>query len=109
MGTTTRPYPISVRKTGLAVIHIPIEAIQHAGTASTPDGEPLSTQTVLRILCDCRCQAIADAAGGTSVGVGRTSRIIPGWLRRAIRWRDQTCRFPGCARRHWIDVHHLIH
>ena len=101
--------PKDLPSPSLAVLHVPIEAIEARGTASTADGEPLSTDTLLRILCDCRWQVVADGAGGTSLGVGRASRVVPGWLRRVVRWRDQTCRFPGCARRHWIDVHHLVH
>lgn len=93
----------------LLVVHLPVEAIAGAGGAATTDGEALSTETLLRLLCDCRWHPVVDGPGGVCAGVGRTSRVIPAWLRRVVRWRDRTCRFPGCARAHWIDAHHLLH
>ncbi len=50
-----------------------------------------------------------DGADGLPVGIGRTSRKIPGWLSRQIRRRDNGCRFPGCERTRWAHVHHLVH
>jgi hypothetical protein len=41
--------------------------------------------------------------------VGRRVRTIPAALRRALRLRDQRCRFPGCHNHRFVDVHHLIH
>jgi hypothetical protein len=40
--------------------------------------------------------------------VGRRTRTVPPALRRALEYRDGTCRFPGCGVRH-TDAHHVRH
>ena len=44
-----------------------------------------------------------------TVGIGRVSRQIPAWLRRALDHRDEGCRFPSCARTRWTHAHHIHH
>ena len=51
---------------------------------------------------------VEDAAGKT-IDVGRKTRTIPAALRRALEARDQTCRFPGCSHRRFLDAHHVEH
>jgi hypothetical protein len=46
---------------------------------------------------------------GNPLSVGRKTRSIPPALRRALRSRDQGCRFPGCTNTHFIDGHHIKH
>src|SRR3970040_202357 len=43
------------------------------------------------------------------LGVGRRTRLIPGWLRRQLWHRDGGCRFPGCGRKTWVHGHHMRH
>jgi hypothetical protein len=61
-----------------------------------------------RVACDCdvwRC--VLDPATGLPLEVGRTHRIVPHWIRKALHARDQGCRFPGCtAPVAWTDAHH---
>jgi len=63
-----------------------------------------------RIACDCdvwRC--VLDPNTGMPLEVGRTHRIVPHWIRKALHARDQGCRFPGCtAPVAWTDAHHWI-
>lgn len=41
---------------------------------------------------------------------GRTHRVVPPHLRRAIELRDRTCVFAGCeAPPWWCEVHHRLH
>ncbi|MBT8193477.1 MAG: HNH endonuclease, partial [Acidimicrobiia bacterium] len=56
-----------------------------------------------------RLQPAIDDPDGFTVGVGRTSRKIPHWLRRLLDDRDGGCRFPGCGRTRWTHAHHIIH
>jgi hypothetical protein len=30
-------------------------------------------------------------------------------MKRALLQRDRTCRFPGCANRLYLEVHHIVH
>jgi hypothetical protein len=43
------------------------------------------------------------------LNVGRKTRAIPPALRRALRLRDQGCRFPGCTQSRYVDAHHVQH
>ncbi|MGK2950248.1 MAG: DUF222 domain-containing protein, partial [Acidimicrobiales bacterium] len=70
------------------------------------DGNLLPRDSILRLLCDTRIEFHVDGPDGTTVGIGRTDRTPPRWLRRRILRRDDgTCRFPGCGRR----IRHLHH
>ena len=47
---------------------------------------------------------------GQPLDVGRTQRVVPAHIRRAVERRDGHCVFAGCtAPTHWCDVHHLVH
>jgi hypothetical protein len=59
-----------------------------------------------RLSCDARLQPAVDDPAGVTVGVGRTTRTIPAWLRRLAEGRDRGCRFPGCRRTRWLQIHH---
>ena len=43
------------------------------------------------------------------LSIGRRSRLVPPAKRRELRLRDDGCRFPGCARRRFVDAHHIEH
>ncbi len=62
-----------------------------------------------RLTCDARCQLVTHTPDGTVIGVGRTTRVVPMWLRRLVRGRDLTCRFPGCERTKHLQIHHIRH
>ena len=44
-----------------------------------------------------------------TLGVGRRTRLIPGWLRRQLWHRDGGCQFPGCGRVERVHAHHRRH
>jgi Domain of unknown function (DUF222)/HNH endonuclease len=74
------------------------------------DGGPmLSVATIRRLGCDASIIAVTER-DGLPLNVGRSRRILPRRLRRAVQGRDRTCRFPGCAvpaqRTH---AHHIEH
>ena len=77
------------------------------GNGSTADGMQVALDTGRRLLCDSAIEAQVDGPDGTCVGVGRTQRNPPRWLRRRIHRRDRDhCRFPGCGRR-IRQIHHV--
>ncbi|RIK06876.1 MAG: hypothetical protein DCC49_10980, partial [Acidobacteria bacterium] len=68
----------------------------------------ISPDVARRIACDPRLEIVLDGPDGLALGVGRTSRQIPPWLARQIRYRDKTCIHPGCDRSFGLEVHHII-
>ena len=68
------------------------------GCCQLEDGSALAPETARRLACDA-----------SVVRNGRRSRTIPASLRRALRARDQGCRFPGCENRRFVDAHHIHH
>ena len=81
----------------------------HPGGAALGDGRHISNATLRRLACDARLQLAVEESDRGVVGIGRTSRSIPGWLRKLVTARDGGCRFPRCHRRHWVHVHHIVH
>jgi hypothetical protein len=59
------------------------------------------------LACDSALE-MALERDGRPFGVGRKSRTTPGWLRRQVEHRDHHCRFPGCGRTAFLQVHHRI-
>ena len=68
---------------------------------------PVSAETARRIACDAGRVSMAHR-NGQILSVGRKTRTIPPPIRRALEFRDQGCRFPGCTSQH-CDAHHIVH
>lgn len=95
--------------TCLVVVHTDAEVIDgHIDGNGTINDLPISNDTVLRLLCDCKVEFSIDRPDGTTVGIARADRNVPRWLRRKIAHRDGCCRFPGCGRK-IRQRHHLQH
>jgi hypothetical protein len=77
--------------------------------AELTDGTPLSGDTLKRIACDCGLVVAKTDDHGSPLDVGRRRRTVPPALRRALRMRDRTCRWPGCNHTVFVDAHHLEH
>jgi hypothetical protein len=72
--------------------------------------QPIPAETARRIACDCSITPVFQGAEAHQIDAGRTSRVIPPAMRRALVARDKGCRFPGCDRPPaWTDGHHLWH
>jgi uncharacterized protein (DUF2267 family) len=68
----------------------------------------VSAHTVQRLVCDARVSVLRYRPDGTVVPEGRTRQTPPS-LRRAVLTRDQGCRWPGCQRHRYVDVHHVTY
>jgi hypothetical protein len=85
------------------------------GMAGAAGGEmefslPISSTAVQRMACDCSVTRVLLDQDSLVIDVGRTKRIVPGPMRRALMNRDGHCRWPGCERpASWCDGHHLVH
>ncbi|MYB18100.1 MAG: DUF222 domain-containing protein [Holophagales bacterium] len=97
--------------------HVPAEtptSLQPRRGRSSPRGAwlgdshvPVSAETARRIACDAGKVRITHRSGQI-LSVGRKTRTIPPPIRRALEFRDQGCRFPGCTSKH-CDAHHIVH
>lgn len=77
--------------------------------AEIEGGPVIADDVIRRLACDARIETVIENGAGVPVGIGRASRRIPPWLARQLRYRDESCRFPGCGRERWVHAHHLVH
>ncbi len=99
------------------VLHVTAETLDSVQTAPTPaarvshldDGPHVTAETSRRIACDASIVRLHEDENGEPLSIGRKSRTIPPAIRRALRARDDGCRFPGCTRRSFLDGHHIEH
>lgn len=93
--------------TTMAVVHVeePVVNGDEPGNGEV-NGITISAETTRRLMCDCKIEHSIDTPDGVTIGVGRAAKNPPPWLKRKVRHRDRTCRFPGCSRkiRH---IHHI--
>ena len=89
----------------LVNIHVDQSALAgDVGRSSVP------IETVKRLCCDGRTVVLTETEEGEPLSIGRRSRVIPKGIERAVRARDKnTCRFPGCRNRRFVDIHHIEH
>ena len=85
------------------------------GLAGAAAGEmefslPISSASVQRMACDCSVTRVLLSQDSLPIDLGRSKRVIDGALSKALKIRDQHCRWPGCERSaSYCDGHHLIH
>lgn len=93
------------------VVHLDADTLSDAhrdGRCELEHGPALARGTARRLACDSAIVPIAER-DGQPLAVGRKTRSIPPALRRALRARDQSCRFPGCTNHRYVDAHHIEH
>jgi hypothetical protein len=90
------------------VVHVDAATLSgDDGMAEFESGGSMSQQTAQRLVCDARWQVVVDGPD-FAIGAGRMSRTVPPPLAREIKRRDLHCRFPGCQRRAWLAIHHVV-
>lgn len=73
-------------------------------------GEPLSAAAIRRLACDADVLPVVLGTESEVLDLGRTARLVPAPLRRALAVRDRGCVWPGCDRPpSWTDAHHVTH
>jgi len=77
--------------------------------ACIENGPHVSAETSRRIACDSSVLGIKEDENGEPLAIGRKTRSIPPAMRRALRMRDEGCRFPGCTNDKFVDGHHIEH
>jgi hypothetical protein len=79
-------------------------------TAEMGFGALISAARARWLACDGTATRVIMGPEGQPLEMGRSHRVVPPHLRRAVEVRDKTCVFAGCgAPHHWCDVHHLLH
>jgi hypothetical protein len=72
-------------------------------------GAIISAARARWLACDADLTRIVLDPDGLPLDVGRTQRLFPPHLRKALEQRDQQCIFAGCdAPTHWCEAHHVL-
>ena len=93
-------------------IHTDIETLKDNGSgaeAELEDRSHVAAETCRRLACDCAKVHWHEDSQGEPLNIGRKTRSIPPAIRRALKRRDQGCRFPGCTCSRFVDAHHIQH
>jgi 5-methylcytosine-specific restriction endonuclease McrA len=78
------------------------------GQSALEEGVHVPAETSRRLACDASRVVMRHDHDGHLVEIGARTRTIPPALRRALRQRDRSCRFPGCGLP-FGQGHHLRH
>jgi len=91
-------------------VHDLVDPATGPDAASTGFGATISAARARWLACDGNVSRVVMGPDGQPLDHGRTKRVVPPHLRRAVELRDRSCVFAGCgAPTHWCDVHHLLH
>jgi hypothetical protein len=89
------------------VVHARLQDLREGGAnAEIEGGGVVPPEAVERLLCDSRIQTIVEDKG-EAVAVRSMRREPPAWMVRQVRYRDRSCRFPGCEARRYTQAHHI--
>ena len=92
------------------VCHVDAAVLSSADGVATLEGEmPVCAETVRRILCDGRLQAVVHGENGEPIGLGTVARVVTPALRRIVLERDRGCVWDGCSSDRWLHAHHVLH
>lgn len=87
--------------------HSSVQTPDEGGVTEIGGGTVISNDMARMLGCDSALEMVIER-DGRPIGVGRKSRTVPGWLKRQVQHRDHHCRFPGCGRTAFLQVHHRI-
>ncbi|NMI00101.1 HNH endonuclease signature motif containing protein [Pseudonocardia acidicola] len=97
-------------------VTVPLEVLERrigAGLLDFGDGtlaSAIAAEDARRWACDAQVVPIVLGATGEPLDIGRTTRVVPRGMRRALVQRDGGCAFPGCeCPAQWADAHHILH
>lgn len=100
----------SRRAANSVMVHIDVDRLLELGTDKILGrlhlGPVLDPALSELLTCDANAQLVIRKYG-RPINIGRSSAVIPRWLRRIVQHRDGGCRFCGSTIN--LDVHHIIH
>jgi hypothetical protein len=89
-----------------------LDALQGSGGGihETASGQVLTPGQVRETACDAVINRIVFGPDSQPLDIGRTTRVVPPLMWRALIARDRHCRHKGCDRpAQWCDAHHIQH
>ncbi|AFR29095.1 HNH endonuclease signature motif containing protein [Arthrobacter sp. Rue61a] len=79
-------------------------------TGTTTFLGPIHPNTIRKIACDADIVPVLLGSDSRVLDIGRTTRIFPPHIRKAITARDQGCAFPDCTMpAPWCEAHHTTY
>ncbi len=79
-------------------------------TATATFTGPIHPNTIRKIACDADILPVLLGTGSEILDIGRTTRIFPPHIRKAITARDGGCTFPDCTMpAPWCEAHHITY
>lgn len=106
---TADRYQVVLHVTAETLDSVQMASREEADVSHLEDGPHVTPETARRIACDASIVRLHEDEGGEPLSIGRKSRTVPPAIRRALRARDDGCRFPGCTHRSFLDAHHIEH
>ncbi|WP_024819952.1 HNH endonuclease signature motif containing protein [Arthrobacter sp. 31Y] len=80
------------------------------GTGTATFTGPIHPTTIRKIACDADILPVLLGSDSRVLDIGRTTRIFPPHIRKAITARDQGCTFPDCTMpAPWCEAHHTTY
>ncbi len=80
------------------------------GTGTATFTGPIHPTTIRKIACDADIIPVLLGSDSRVLDIGRTTRIFPPHIRKAITARDQGCTFPDCTMPPpWCEAHHTTY
>ena len=80
------------------------------GTGTMAFTGPVTAATIRKIACDADIIPLLLGSQGRILDIGRTTRIFPPHIRKALTARDQGCAFPDCTiPAPWCEAHHITY
>ncbi|RAM37944.1 HNH endonuclease signature motif containing protein [Arthrobacter globiformis] len=71
---------------------------------------PVTASTIRKIACDADIIPVLLGSEGRILDIGRTTRVFPSHIRKALNARDQGCAFPNCTiPASWCEAHHITY
>ncbi|UKA63729.1 DUF222 domain-containing protein [Arthrobacter sp. FW306-04-A] len=95
-----------------------LERVAHQTTAANPRLStgastfqgPIHPSVIRKIACDADIIPVLLGSDSRILDIGRTTRVFPPHIRKAITARDQGCAFPDCTiPAPWCEAHHITY
>ena len=81
-----------------------------AGSGTFAYTGPVTASTIRKIACDADIIPVLLGSQGRILDIGRTTRVFPPHIRKALTARDQGCAFPNCTiPAPWCEAHHITY